>query len=111
MIAAWGFDVIEGHAGAAPGDLAGWGEDTGGIHLGCVSWRVVGDVGGVVSRGEGVFTLGQFIRSRGSTGRQSGSAAKKPTETAMRLLFRRMFSRSLRSRPLFLATNSMLSGR
>lgn len=33
LVAARGFDVVEGHAGAAPGDLAFGGEDAGGVHL------------------------------------------------------------------------------
>ena len=65
----------------------------------------------VGSTGRERNTLGQFKRSLGSTGRHSGNAAKKPTETATNLLVSNIFSRSLRSRPLFLATNSMLSGK
>lgn len=57
------------------------------------------------------FIFGQFSLWRGSTGKQRGSAAKKPTDTAMRLLVKRMLIKSLRSRPLFLATKSRLSGR
>ena len=33
LVAAGRFDVVESHAGAAPGDLAFGGEDTGGVHL------------------------------------------------------------------------------
>ncbi len=111
MVASWGGDVVEGHAGAAPGDLAFGGVDAGGVHLvGAGVFGYLGLSGKGVGLG-GLRTLGQFSRSRGSTGRHRGRAAKKPTETAMRLLVRRIFSRSLRSRPLFLATNSMLSGR
>jgi hypothetical protein len=57
------------------------------------------------------FIFGQFIRCRGSAGRQSGSAVKKPTATTIKFAVRYIFSNCSRVKALFFATKSTLSGR